>query len=234
MIDHTKPNLNFDKIEPASLRHKAYITLQKAIIELDFKPGELLKKSELCKSLGISRTPLSEAIALLVQDGLVEVVPQAGTYVARFSIDELKEGAFIREALEVAAIKKLASSITDQNLIELRRNLRLQRAYIDDKDIQGFYGLDSKFHSIILNATGFRKLSRLADTAWMNVNRVRRLLLPVPGRIEATYVEHKEIFSALEQRDTIKSEKVLKEHLRKLMTFVAPLEKNHPEYFLMS
>ena len=96
MIDHTKPNLNFDKIEPASLRHKAYITLQKAIIELDFKPGELLKKSELCKSLGISRTPLSEAIALLVQDGLVEVVPQAGTYVARFSIDELKEGAFIR------------------------------------------------------------------------------------------------------------------------------------------
>ena len=128
MIDHTKPNLNFDKIEPASLRHKAYITLQKAIIELDFKPGELLKKSELCKSLGISRTPLSEAIALLVQDGLVEVVPQAGTYVARFSIDELKEGAFIREALEVAAIKKLASSITDQNLIELRRNLRLQRA----------------------------------------------------------------------------------------------------------
>ena len=234
MIDHTKPNLTFDKIEPASLRHKAYITLQKAIIELDFKPGELLKKSELCKSLGISRTPLSEAIALLVQDGLVEVVPQAGTYVARFSIDELKEGAFIREALEVAAIKKLASSITDQNLIELRRNLRLQRAYIDDKDIQGFYGLDSKFHSIILNATGFRKLSRLADTAWMNVNRVRRLLLPVPGRIEATYFEHKEIFSALEQRDTIQSEKVLKEHLRKLMTFVAPLEKNHPEYFLMS
>ena len=233
MIDHTKQNLTFDKIEAASLRHKAYITLQKAIIELDFKPGELLKKSELCKSLGISRTPLSEAIALLVQDGLVEVVPQAGTYVARFSIDELKEGAFIREALEVAAVRKLASSITEQNSIELRRNLRLQRAYIDDKDVQGFYSLDSQFHSIILDATGFRKLSRLADTAWMNVNRVRRLLLPVPGRIEATYDEHEKIFSALKQQDIGLSEKVLKEHLGKLMTYVAPLEKNHPEYFLI-
>ena len=233
MIDHTKPNLTFDKIEAASLRHKAYITLQKAIIELDFKPGELLKKSELCKSLGISRTPLSEAIALLVQDGLVEVVPQAGTYVARFSIDELKEGAFIREALEVAAVRKLASSITEQNSIELRRNLRLQRAYIDDKDVQGFYSLDSQFHSIILDATGFRKLSRLADTAWINVNRVRRLLLPVPGRIEATYDEHEKIFSALKQQDIGLSEKVLKEHLGKLMTYVAPLEKNHPEYFLI-
>jgi len=153
-----------------------------------------LKKNELCKSLCISRTPLSEAIALLLQDGLVEVVPQAGTYVARFSIEELKEGAFIREALEVAAIRKLASLITKQNLIELRRNLRLQRAFIDDEDVQGFYSLDSQFHSIILDATGFRKLSRLADTAWMNVNRVRRLLLPVPGRIEATYDEHKKYF----------------------------------------
>jgi DNA-binding GntR family transcriptional regulator len=163
----------------------------------------------------------------------VEVVPQAGTYVARFSIDELKEGAFIREALEVAAVRKLASSITEQNSIELRRNLRLQRAYIDDKDVQGFYSLDSQFHSIILDATGFRKLSRLADTAWMNVNRVRRLLLPVPGRIEATYDEHEKIFSALKQQDIGLSEKVLKEHLGKLMTYVAPLEKNHPEYFLI-
>jgi DNA-binding GntR family transcriptional regulator len=163
----------------------------------------------------------------------VEVVPQAGTYVARFSIEELKEGAFIREALEVAAIRKLASLITKQNLIELRRNLRLQRAFIDDEDVQGFYSLDSQFHSIILDATGFRKLSRLADTAWMNVNRVRRLLLPVPGRIEATYDEHKKIFSALEKQDIGLSERVLKEHLRKLMTYVAPLEKNHPEYFLI-
>ena len=64
MIDPRKPNLNFDKIEPASLKHKAYVALQKAIIELDFEPGQLLKKSELCKTFGISRTPLTEAIAL--------------------------------------------------------------------------------------------------------------------------------------------------------------------------
>ena len=233
MIDPRKPNLNLDKIEPASLKQKAYVALQKAIIELDFEPGQLLKKSELCKTFGISRTPLTEAIALLVQDGLVEVVPQAGTYVARFSIDELKEGAFIREALEVAAIKELANSITDQNIVELRRNLRLQKAYIDDKDIQGFYNLDSQFHSIILDATGFKKLSRLSDTAWMNVNRVRRLLLPVPGRVDATFVEHQKIFTALEKKDVNLSERVLREHLGKLMTYVAPLEKDHPEYFLL-
>ena len=93
-----------------------------------------------------------------MQDGLVEVVPQAGTYVARFSIDELKEGAFIREALEVAAIKELANSITDQNLVELRRNLRLQKAYIDDKDIQGFYNLDSQFHCHYIGCNRFQKI----------------------------------------------------------------------------
>ena len=76
-------------------------------------------------------------------------------------------------------------------------------------------------------------MSRLSDTAWMNVNRVRRLLLPVPGRVYATFVEHQKIFTALEKKDVNLSERVLREHLGKLMTYVAPLEKDHPEYFLL-
>ena len=184
-------NLVHSDFSYASLKQKAYLALQKSILDLEFRPGQSLRKNDLCKRFGISRTPLSEAIALLVQDGLVEVVPQAGTYVARFSMEDLLEGAFIREAIEVAAIMKLAEIITEPQLLELRRNLRLQRAFIEDGDSQGFYALDAQFHAILLNSTGYKRLNRVADSAWMNVNRVRPILLPIEGRLEARYNEHK-------------------------------------------
>lgn len=216
---------------PTSLKQKVYANLQKSIIELEYKPGELLRKEELCKEFGISRTPLSEAIALLTQDGLVEVVPQAGTYVARLSMDDLHEGAFIREALEIAAIKLLADIITEPQLVKLRRNLRLQRIFIDDEDFQGFYALDAQFHAMLLDFTGFEKLNRVANSAWVNVNRVRRLLIPIGGRVEETYKEHLEIYGTLESGEPTKASNALEKHLRKLMTYISPLEKSHPEYF---
>ena len=225
-------NLGHSDFSYASLKQKAYLALQKSILDLEFRPGQLLRKNDLCKRFGISRTPLSEAIALLVQDGLVEVVPQAGTYVARFSMEDLLEGAFIREAIEVAAIMKLAEIITEPQLLELRRNLRLQRAFIEDGDSQGFYALDAQFHAILLNSTGYKRLNRVADSAWMNVNRVRRLLLPIEGRLEATYNEHKKIYAKLEQKNPAKAGQVLKDHLGQLITYVLPLEQEHPEYFV--
>ena len=228
-IDENLGNSNFSS---ASLKQKAYLALQKSILDLEFRPGQLLRKNNLCNRFGISRTPLSEAIALLVQDGLVEVVPQAGTYVARFSMEDLLEGAFIREAIEVAAIMKLAAIITEPQLLELRRNLRLQRAFIDDGDGQGFYALDAQFHAILLKSTGYKQLNRVADSAWMNVNRVRRLLLPIEGRLEATYNEHKKIYDELEQKNPTKAGQVLKGHLGQLITYVLPLEQEHPEYFV--
>ena len=224
-------NLTRINAAPTSLKQKVYFNLQKSIIELEYKPGELLKKQELCKEFGISRTPLSEAIALLMQDGLVEVVPQAGTYVARLSMDDLHEGAFIREALEIAAIKLLAGIITEPQLVKLRRNLRLQRVFIDDEDFQGFYALDAQFHAMLLDFTGFEKLNRVANSAWINVDRVRRLLLPISGRVEETYQEHVEIFGTLERGHQTEASNALEKHLRKLMTYITPLEKSHPEYF---
>ena len=225
-------NLVHSDFSHASLKQKAYLALQKSILDLEFRPGQLLRKNDLCKRFGISRTPLSEAIALLVQDGLVEVVPQAGTYVARFSMEDLLEGAFIREAIEVAAIMKLAEIISEPQLLELRRNLRLQRAFIEDGDSQEFYALDAQFHAILLNSTGYKRLNRVADSAWMNVNRVRRLLLPIEGRLEATYNEHKKIYDELGQKNSAKAGEVLKNHLGQLITYVLPLEQEHPEYFV--
>jgi DNA-binding GntR family transcriptional regulator len=214
-----------------SLAQKVYASLKQAILNLTFRPGELLQKNEICDELGVSRSPVSEAVARLATEGLVDVIPQAGTFVARFSMDEIREGSFLREALETAAIEKVAATIAEDQLVLLRRNLRVQEALIEDGDFAGFYQMDAQMHEMILSFTGFRRLATLADTSWVHVNRARRLILPEPGRVQATLAEHKAIVAALEAHDPGAAREATRYHLRQLITFLEPLVNQRPELF---
>lgn len=214
-----------------SLGQRVYQTLREAILSLAYRPGEILRKPEICDALGVSRSPVADAVARLAAEGLVDVVPQAGTFVARFSMEEIREGAFLREAIEVAAIERVAQTITEDQLTQLRRNLTVQAALIADGDVPGFYQTDAAMHELILSFTGFRKLAQVSETAWLHVNRARQLILPVPGRIEATLDEHRAILAALEARDPDAARLATRAHLRQLITYLEPLERDRPDLF---
>lgn len=214
-----------------SLANRTYLSLRAAILALAYRPGEALRKAEICTALGVSRSPVAEAISRLAAEGLVDVVPQAGTYVARFSLEEIREGAFLRQAIELAAIETVAPAITEDRLVQLRRNLRVQEALVADGDFAGFYKTDAEMHEMLLSFTGFRKLGAVAETAWVHVNRARRLVLPMPGRVAETLDEHRAILAALEARDAVAARAALRHHLAQLLTFLEPLEKDHPELF---
>jgi DNA-binding GntR family transcriptional regulator len=215
---------------PGSLANRTYLALREAILNLGYRPGEALRKGEICAALGVSRSPVAEAISRLAGEGLVDVVPQAGTYVARFSMDEIREGAFLREAIELAAVEA-AGRITEDQLVQLRRNLRVQEVLVADADFAGFYKLDGEMHAMILSFTGFRKLGQVADTAWVHVNRARQLILPMPGRVAETLEEHRAILAALEARDGEAARAAMRRHLGRLISFLEPLERKHPELF---
>jgi GntR family transcriptional regulator, rspAB operon transcriptional repressor len=214
-----------------SLAHRTYLALREAILTLGFRPGEALRKGEICAALGVSRSPVAEAVARLAAEGLVEVVPQSGTYVARFSLDEIREGAFLREAIELAAIDAVAGRLTEAQLVDVRRNLRVQEALVADGDFAGFYRLDAEMHGLILSFTGFRRVAQVADTAWVHVNRARQLILPMPGRVAQTLEDHRAILAALEARDGPAARDAMQRHLRRLVAFLEPLETSHPELF---
>lgn len=214
-----------------SLAQRTYLTLRHAILNLVFRPGDALRKGEICAMLGVSRSPVAEAIARLSAEGLVDVVPQAGTYVARFSMLEIREGAFLREAIELAAVEAVARVITEDQLVLLRRNLRVQEALVADGDFSGFYKLDRELHELILSFTGFHKLSHVAATAWVHVNRARQLVLPMQGRVAETLDEHRAIVAALEARDPGAARDAMRHHLSQLIIFLEPLERRHPELF---
>jgi DNA-binding GntR family transcriptional regulator len=214
-----------------SLGQRVYQTLREAILSLSYRPGEILRKPEICDALGVSRSPVADAVARLAAEGLVDVVPQAGTFVARFSMEEIREGAFLRESIEVAAIERVAETITEDQLIQLRRNLTVQAALIADGDVPGFYQMDAAMHELILSFTGFRRLAQVSETAWLHVNRARQLILPVPGRISATLDEHRAILAALESRDPAAARLATRHHLRQLITYLEPLERERPDLF---
>lgn len=214
-----------------ALSNRVYLSIKDAILQLDYKPGQILRKQQVCEALRVSRSPVSEAVARLANEGLVTVLPQAGTYVARFSMEEIRESAFLREALELAAVEMLAPVITDDQIVQLKRNLRVQEVLVEDSDVTGFYEKDAEMHMLLMCFTGFKRLARMADTVWVQVSRARRLILPEPGRIDETLREHREIVEALAARDAEAARAATRRHLRQLLTYLEPLEQSRPDLF---
>ncbi|MEL6519412.1 MAG: GntR family transcriptional regulator [Pseudomonadota bacterium] len=214
-----------------TLAHRVYASLKDAILSLTYQPGQMLRKGDICNQLGISRSPVAEAVTRLAAEGLVDVIPQAGTFAARFSMDEIREGAFLREALELAAVERLAAVVSDDQIKVLRRNLRVQKACIEDLDVQAFYALDSEMHRLILGFTGYRRLAAIAETSWLQVNRARQLILPNQERVEETLREHTRIIDALEARDPDQARHMTQTHLRQLLPNIEAIEQVRPELF---
>ena len=214
-----------------SLTDRTFLAIREAIMELNFLPGEIIRKHDICNALGVSRSPVSEALAKLRNEGLVEVVPQSGTFVSRFSLQDIKEGAFLREAIELACIEILASNISEQQLIDLNRNLKLQKVLAETDDYQGFYQLDAEMHGMIMDFTGYKNLAKVTKTGWVQVDRARQLLLPVHGRLKKAFQEHRAVIKALENNDVALAREKMRTHLNQLILLLTPLEKKHPHLF---
>jgi len=213
------------------LSARVYGALKQAIFSLEYRPGEILRKGEVCELLGVSRSPVSEAVAKLADEGLVAVVPQAGTFISRFSMDEIREGAFTREALELAAVERVAVTITDDQLAQLRVNLEWQQALAGQDDSPGFFKADRQMHAMILSFTGYSRLARLADHSWVQVDRARIMHLPLLGRVHETIAEHRQIIAALQAHDPQKAREVTRHHLSQLIKYLEPMEREHPDLF---
>ncbi len=214
-----------------TLGQRVYLTLREAILSLALPPGAMLRKPEICASLGVSRSPVAEALLRLQGEGLVDILPQAGSFVARLSMDAVREGAFLREAIEVAAIARVAVTATADQIAALEENLDAQAARVGSGDTAGFYALDRAMHEMLLGLTGFPRLAQVSDTAWVHVNRARRLILPVPGRVAATLDEHRAIVAAVAAHDPAAAQAAVQGHLRQLLTYLEPLERDRPELF---
>jgi DNA-binding GntR family transcriptional regulator len=204
--------------------------LRNAIVMHAFEPGAPLDKARLCEKLGVSRFPVSEALARLKAEGLVDIQPQRGTTVSLIRLSDVRENMFLRKALEVEAVKSLAGTIDDAILARLNDNLAAQKQAATDGDRQDFHGLDLAFHDTLLTTLGFPRVKAAAESARLALDRVR-LLLSSPLRNARTIEEHDRIVVALTQRDSVRAAIAMGDHLDQVMKELMSFAQREPQLF---
>ena len=212
-----------------SLSERMYTAIKKAILSLDFLPGSSIPKSDICDHLGVSRSPVSEALAKLSGEGLVEIIPQSGTSVSRLSMNAIREDTFLREALEVAASRHAAVHRTPEVVARLNRNFEMQKLLIKDVDKEDFIRTDAEFHNIIMATTGVSRLHATVEAVSTQVDRARRLLIPESGRLAETVDEHIKILNAIQNQDEQAAGEAMRYHVRQLLRRLETLETDRPD-----
>jgi DNA-binding GntR family transcriptional regulator len=197
----------------ASKAERVYGLLRRRIRELALPPGAPLRKEEIALELGVSKAPVSEAIARLADEGLVEVFPQHGSFVAPIRPADVRESLFVRTALETEAMRRLAPAIDAALLARLDDSLSRQAAALAAGDLLAFHDLDEALHAMLFAATGSPRALRLLDAARAPVDRMRRLALPESGRPEATLAEHRRLVEALRTGDAEFAAAAMRSHL---------------------
>ena len=197
----------------ASREEQVRATLEEEILTGKLTGGTSLTEQSLSKRLGVSRTPIRAALHKLSEEGLVSIVPNKGAVVVGVSRDDLIDIYNMRMRLEGLASATAASRITPEDLAALRESVELAEAYIKDNDPERLKTLDTEFHSIIYRASGSRMLNKTLSELHRNITSYRKMSLSVPGRLENSVREHREILEAIESGNADLADRLTSRHV---------------------
>ena len=205
---------NYDKNNSNSLRAKVFNQLQNDILNGKYKQGSSLIETKLSEDMGVSRTPIREAIKQLELEGLVQTVPHKGVVVKGISSKDIRDIYTIRMLIEGLAARWAAENITDEELNELQEAVDLEEFYTNKNDSQHLLKFDSRFHEIIFNASKSKPLKQILSTFHNYVQRARNASLGSPSRAREALKEHKATLQAIKEKDPDKAEKLTTEHIK--------------------
>jgi DNA-binding GntR family transcriptional regulator len=208
-----------------------YAALRDLIVRAELAPGERLSETELGDRLGVSRTPVREALGRLRDDRLVEVRPQIGTFVSRISPQAVSDAQFIREALECTAVRVSAELADEESMAQIEENLRAQERAVARTDIDSWQLLDDTFHRSLCDLSGHPAVWPVNERAKSHLNRLRRLSLTMPDYLATMVDAHRAVSDAVAIHDPDAAEIALREHLRAVLREVPKIREQHPDYF---
>lgn len=214
-----------------SMGRRVYEALRQAIVRLQLRPGHLLSETELARRLGVSRQPVREAFIKLADAGLVEVQPQRGTLVRLISRREVETARFIREAIEVAIVRRLAAGGGAGAAAALRASMARQEEARAAGDAAGFLDHDEAFHQSIARDAGCESAWRLLESLKAQMDRVRFLSFAEATPIAKLIAQHGAIVAALEAGDPDAAEAAMRVHLGEMLTSLPELAARHPDLF---
>ena len=195
------------------LRDVVFNTLRQAILKGELAPGERLMEIQLAQKLGVSRTPIREAIRKLELEGFVVMIPRRGTYVADISIKDINEVYEIRTSLEVLAAGLAAERISDEELETMQRLLVEIGQHIEDGNIEKIVEIDTAFHDVLYKASRNKRLAGIINNLREQITVIRRRSMMYPGRLQNTMEEHRILVDSIAAHDVDRAQNAARLHM---------------------
>ncbi|MCY7288115.1 MAG: GntR family transcriptional regulator [Cryobacterium sp.] len=219
------------RLPRGNARERALETLRAEIIALHLPPGAALSENELAAQLGVSRTPVRESLIMLQSEGLVQVIPQIGTFVALVDPGRVAEAQFIREAIECSSLGSVDHPVAQADSDALAENLRRQSVCAAQNDAEAFFELDEDYHRTLLRIAGHESAWRTVTSHKAHLDRARHLSLgslrPLTGLVE----QHRSVADALVAGDGESAVASLRAHLREIFDDVEAIRSARPDLF---
>jgi DNA-binding GntR family transcriptional regulator len=205
---------DFSPASDASLRNKVFKYIKSQIINGTFGAGETLLESKLADELGVSRTPIREAIRLLEMEGLLETTTKKGAVVLGISQKDVEDIYAIRQLVEGLAARWAAERLTPHEIKELQKIFELMEFYAQKHDVEEVAELDNRFHQLIYESTGSKILYLTLRNLHQYVQMARLKSLSMANRLPQTLAEHHAILEAFMSKDPEAAEKALTNHVK--------------------
>lgn len=194
------------------LTMQAYQAVKEEILNNQLRPGQPIPVERFVNELGLSRTPVREAILQLAKEGFIEIRPRMGTFVSHLNLRQIQELYEVRSVLEGRAARLAALHAGREQLAEVESLLRAQRTEGPAVDLAAISEAGQRLHQLIVHSSGNETLTRMILSLYDHFARFRRLSLQIPEKILSSHAEHLGILDALLQRDGELAERRIHEH----------------------
>ncbi|TCL71984.1 GntR family transcriptional regulator [Rhizobium sp. BK251] len=219
------------KIRRMTTAAAIYERLHADIVALKMPPGMPLQEKRIAEEFGVSRTPVREALLRLSEGGLVDIYPQSGTVVSRVPVSAIPEAVVVRKALEGTTVESAAAHATAEDVARLDAIIGRQKAHAAVNNASSFHEEDEAFHEAIAAIAGYPGIWTILKTVKVQIDRARRLTLPVLGRMDNVVGEHVTIRDAIAAHDVAAAREAMIHHLSAVIPDVAELRARYPDYF---
>ena len=206
-----------------SLADQVFERLEAEILSGKYQRGEVVTELQLCAELGVSRTPVREALRRLSQEHLIEESPR-GTVVLGVVRKDFEDMCAIRLRIEGLAVRGFIDNLTDDSLRQLREAVEFQEFYLNKSDPDHIKAMDSRFHELIYQNCGSAILCDTLSPLHKKVQKFRRLSIEQAGRAETSVREHRAIYEAIAAKDADLAERLMNEHIGNAMQTIIEKE----------
>jgi DNA-binding GntR family transcriptional regulator len=225
-----EPTRALDRRFPAA--DQIYRVLRDTIISGGLRPGEAMSENRICGMFNVSRSPVRIALTRLAEDGLVDIFPQRGSFVAPIKLQQVREGHFARVALEIAVLGEAAQRWTPKHAALAKEAVKLQKRYAKAGDYWSFHMADEQFHRSFAVSAGLEGVWTTIQSCKTHLDRIRHLANPVQGHMDKVIAEHEAVIAFLNESNRRAAIAAMRRHLDSLHETIERLRPMHENHFV--